>query len=114
MTLNRFVFLIAQLRLDHKPSRDSQRDKFAAARTILSLFNIQCAATMQCGAWLSFDETLYPNRGEGYGFRQFMDSKPWKYGILYRSLNDAEVAYMYQVHACAGKPAGDWIDQQQA
>jgi hypothetical protein len=36
-----------------------------------------------------------------------MGSKPWKYGILYRSLNDATVAYTYQVHACAGKPAGE-------
>lgn len=29
-------------------------------------------------------------------FRQYITSKPWKYGILYRSLNDAEVAYTYQ------------------
>jgi len=107
MSLNRFVFLLSHLRLDHKPSRDSTRDKFAAAREILTLFNIQCARTMQCGPWLAFDETLYPNRGSGYGFRQFIDSKPWKYGILYRSLNDAEVAYTYQVHACAGKPVGE-------
>jgi len=27
------------------------------------------AKTMQCGPWIAFDETLYPNRGYGYGFR---------------------------------------------
>jgi hypothetical protein len=107
MSQNRFSFLMSHLRLDHKPTRDISRDKFAAARQILTLFNINCARAMQCGAWLAFDETLYPNRGNGYGFRIFMGSKPWKYGILYRSLNDAEVAYTYQVHACAGKPAGE-------
>ncbi len=107
MSQNRFSFLMSHLRLDHKPTRDITRDKFAAARQILTLFNINCARAMQCGAWLAFDETLYPNRGNGYGFRMYIGSKPWKYGILYRSLNDAEVAYTYQVHACAGKPAGE-------
>jgi hypothetical protein len=69
MSLNRFVFLMAHLRLDHKPTRDSTRDKFAAAREVLTLFNVQMAKTMQCGPWIAFDETLYPNRGYSYGFR---------------------------------------------
>ena len=106
MSQNRFEFLLSHLRLDNKASRDTNRDKFAAARQLLTLFNIQCAKTMQTGAYMAFDETLYPNRGSNYGFRTFMGSKPWKYGILYRSLNDSEVAYTYQVHVCADKPKG--------
>jgi hypothetical protein len=27
---------------------------------------------MQCGVYICFDETLYPNRGYGYGFRIFI------------------------------------------
>ena len=33
--------------------------------------------------------------------------KPWKFGILYRSLNDSEVPFTYRVHVCAGKPASE-------
>jgi hypothetical protein len=62
---------------------------------------------MQCGELLCFDETLYPNRGDGYGFRIYIKGKPWKFGILYRSLNDASVPYTYQVHVVAGKPEGE-------
>ncbi len=36
-----------------------------------------------------------------------LPGKPWKFGILYRSLNDAELPYTYQVHVVAGKPAGE-------
>jgi hypothetical protein len=109
MSANRFTFLLSHLRLDDIAVRDEARlrDKFAAARDLLEMFNIQLAKVMQCGEYLAFDETLYAHRGQGYGFRIFMGNKPWKYGILYRSLNDALVAYTYQVHVCAGKPAGE-------
>ena len=30
-------------------------------------------------------------------FTIFCTGKPWKFGILYRSLNDSEVPYTYQV-----------------
>ena len=31
-----------------------------------------CSRAMQCGVYICFDETLYPNRGYGYGFRIFI------------------------------------------
>jgi hypothetical protein len=62
---------------------------------------------MQCGSYLVQDETLYPNRGRKCGFRMYIKSKPWKFGILYRCLNDSEVAYTYQILPCAGKPEGE-------
>lgn len=72
MSYNRFCFLLSHLRLDDASLRREARlhDKFAAARQILDLFNLQLAKAMQCGALLCFDESLYPNRGNGYGFRQ--------------------------------------------
>ena len=36
--------------------------------------------------------------------------KPWKFGILYRSLNDSEVPYTYRIFPCAGKPEGEPTD----
>jgi len=36
-----------------------------------------------------------------------MASKPWKFGILYRSLNDSEFPLTLQIHACAGKPEAE-------
>ncbi len=109
MSYHRFSFLLSHLRMDDIAERDQarQRDKFAAARKLLEMFNVQCAKGMQCGEYICFDETLYPNRGQGYGFRIYIKGKPWKFGILYRSLNDSEVPYTYQVHVCAGKPAGE-------
>lgn len=109
MSANRFSFLLSHLRLDDRSVRDEAKlhDKFAAARELLTAFNIQLASAMQCGEWIAFDETLYPNRGAGYGFRIFMGSKPWKFGILWRSLNCSVFAYTFQVHVCAGKPAGE-------
>ncbi len=74
-------------------------------REIFELFNAACIKTLQCGSELAFDETLYANFGRGFGFKQFMKSKPAKYGLLYKSLNDAEVPYTYTSHIYAGKPA---------
>lgn len=64
MSRHRFTYLLAHLRMDDKTLRDAarERDKFAAAREILELFNKQCAKAMQCGDYICFDETLYPNR----------------------------------------------------
>ena len=42
----------------------------------------------------SVDEKLCPYRGN-IGIKQYNPSKPPKYGLLYRSLCDAEVPYTY-------------------
>ena len=49
------------------------------------------------------DKTLYPYRGR-IGMKQHNPSKPAKYGLLYRSLCDAKVLYMYSTLPYAGKP----------
>jgi hypothetical protein len=108
MSILRFKFLLSQLRLDDKAVRAEarMRDKFAAAREVFELFNEACSAALQVGEELCFDETLYPNRGKGFSFQQYMKAKPAKYGFLYRSLNDAVHAYTYRTHIYAGKPQG--------
>ena len=54
---------------------------------------------------LAIDETLYSYRGR-IGFKQYNPSKPAKYGLLFRSLCDSLVQYMYYCLPYAGKPTG--------
>jgi len=49
-------------------------------------------------------QALIFSRGRGFSFKQFMKSKPAKFGVLYRSLNNARRAYTYRSHICAEKP----------
>jgi hypothetical protein len=98
MSCARFKFLLSHLRLDDKADRDRarERDKFAPAREVFNIFNEACTEHLQCGGELCFDETLYPNRGRGFSFKQYMPAKPAKYGFLYKSLNDSVRAYTYR------------------
>jgi hypothetical protein len=59
------------LRFDNAGVREAAKrhDKFAPARKILTLFNQACGKAMQCGANLTVDENLYPNRGRGFSFK---------------------------------------------
>ena len=52
---------------------------------------------------LAVDKTLYPYRGS-IGFKQYNLSKPAKYGLLYRSLCDSSVSYIYYTFPHAGNP----------
>ena len=53
--------------------------------------------------YLSVDETLYPMRHQ-IAFRQYNPSKPHRYGLLLKSLNDASFPYTYKAFPYAGKP----------
>jgi hypothetical protein len=108
MSSLRFRFLLSHLRLDCKASREEARvhDKFAACRELFEMFNEACTNALQVGPEMSFDETMYANRGRGFSFKQYMKAKPAKYGFLYRSLNDAVHAYTYRSHIYAEKPVG--------
>ena len=53
---------------------------------------------------LSIDETLYPMRTQ-VGIKQYNSKKTAKYGLLFKSLNDARSPYTYQSLPYAGKPA---------
>lgn len=74
MAVNRFCYLVAKLRTDDRSTRDARKrhDKFAACRELLDKFNSELAHHLQCGAWIVMDETLYPYRGSGFGFRIYM------------------------------------------
>jgi len=50
---------------------------------------------------------FFSSRGRGFSFKQFMKTKPGKFGFLYRSLNDSKWPYTYRSHIVAGKPASN-------
>ena len=54
--------------------------------------------------YLSIDETLYPMRTQ-VRIKQYNPNKRSKYGLLFKSLNDARFPHTYQSLPCAGKPA---------
>ena len=53
--------------------------------------------------YLLLDETLYRTR-VGVAFHQYNKNKPVKYGLLFQSINSAEVPYTYTPIIYAGKP----------
>ena len=55
--------------------------------------------------FLSLDETLHATR-VGISFRQYSKSKPAKYGLLFKSLNSAEMPVTYNSVMYSGKPIG--------
>ena len=105
MSRNRFSFLSGHLCFDYPSTRRERwvTDRFAAFRNIFEEFNDNCSKHLIPSEYLSMDETLYPMRTQ-IAFRQYNPSKPAKYGLLVKSLNDARVSYTYRSLVYAGKP----------
>ena len=105
MSENRFVFLTGLIQFDDTEDRAErwESDRFAAFRDFFNAFNDHCGRMRVPGDVLSLDETLYPFRGR-IGIKQYNPNKPAKYGLLYRSISDAERPYTYNTLPYAGKP----------
>ena len=105
MSRNRFTLLIANLSFDTQEEREEKWkfDRFTAIRKFFELFNLNCLKHVVPSEYLSLDETLYPMRNQ-IGIKQYNPNKPAKYGLLFKSLNDARYPYTYQSIVYAGKP----------
>ena len=71
-----------------------QHDHAAAIRDRFESFVRNCKKVMHPDVYLSLDETIYRTR-VGAAFRQYNKGKPATYGLLFRSINSAEVLYTY-------------------
>lgn len=82
MSLERFQFLLRHLRFDNKSNRPERQktDKLAAVRDLFELFISNCKANYTPSEYTTVDETLPGFRGK-CNFRQYIPSKPEKYGI---------------------------------
>ena len=105
MSKHRFSFLLSVLSFDDSEERRElwKLDRFAAARELTNLFNDRMKNVLVPSEYLSIDETLYAMRHQ-IGFQQYNPNKPAKYGLLYKSLNDARFSFTYQIIPYSGKP----------
>ena len=90
MTKRRFETILRFIRFDDTDTRQERRQnhKFAAFKEIFTLFESTLRAPYKPPEFLTIDEQLSPYHGK-CPFRQFMPSKPAKYGIKWWVLCDA-------------------------
>ena len=102
---DRMKFLIHNLTFDDPLERTEKwaGDRFAACRDLFELFNNSIDQVLFPSEFLTIDETLYPMRHQ-IAFKQFNPFKPAKYGILFKSINDARFPFTYKVSVYASKP----------
>ena len=95
MGRNHFKFLLNNLMFDVATREvDWQQDCFTTIREFFEIFNRNCMKHVIPSEYLSIDETLYPMRTQ-VGIKQYNPNKPAKYGLLFKSLNDARFPYTY-------------------
>src|SRR6218665_1858759 len=104
MSVNRFVDILRFLRFDNKASREHRRasDKLAALRNIWELFAAQLPKFYVPRTDITVDEQLVPFRGK-CPFRQYIPSKPAKYGIKVLWACDSETSYPLKGEVSLGR-----------
>ena len=95
--LNRFEQLVANLRFDSREDCNTH-DKFASFRRMWEQFVKKCRKCYIVSAFITVDEQLIPFRGR-CSFKQYMPSKPDKYGMKLFLLCDCLTGYTFN-----GKP----------
>ena len=107
MSRRRFQVLLQFLRFDDKSTRNArrQKDPFAPFRDTWDEFMKALSAHYIPGALLTIDEQLVPFRGR-CSFRQYLPSKPDRYGIKVFWVADAERNFPLLGIPYLGRPAG--------
>ena len=106
MSYRRYLKLLRCLRFDDAETRPTRRetDKFCLIREMFNIFDCGLRQHLHPSDDVCLDETLVRFRGR-CGFKVYMPSKPGKYGVLFRSVADAEFHYIWKLWPYAGKPA---------
>nr|CAH7737709.1 unnamed protein product [Callosobruchus chinensis] len=104
MSYNRFRFICRCIRFDNIHDRHERRelDKLAPIRDIFEKFVDQCKSAFIPSAYLTVDEQLIAFRGR-CSFRQYLPSKPAKYGIKLFALVDVNSMSTINLEIYAGK-----------
>lgn len=108
MSEQRFHFIQSCLCFDDDTTREQrqQLDNLAPIRELFDTFVENCRTTYSPGEYLTIDEMLVAFRGR-CKFRQYIPSKPAKYGIKIIALVDATNFYILNLEIYPGKqPAG--------
>lgn len=104
MSLKRFKLIRRILRFDNVDTRQGRlaRDKLAAVRLLLDGFVNHSQSAYVPGASITVDEQLYPYRGR-CRYRQYMPSKPAKYGLKFWLACDSDNYYCCNIQFYCGK-----------
>jgi len=104
MSRNRFSDILHVLRFDDKSTRMLRRqsDKFAPIRDIWQSFVSRCTEMYSPSEYVTIDEQLLGFRGR-CPFRQYLPSKPDKYGVKLWICADANSFYVYNAAPYLGK-----------
>ncbi|GLV46045.1 uncharacterized protein CBL_05132 [Carabus blaptoides fortunei] len=108
MNKQRFLFILRCVRFDDKATRAERQetDKLAAIRTLFDYLVDKCGQLFTPSEYLTIDEQLVAFRGH-CNFRQYMPSKPNKYGIKIFALVDARNFYNLKMEVYLGsQPEG--------
>ena len=106
MTLNRFVYINRHITLDEIDTREERwkLDRFTAVREIFERFNENCGTALQMGEYGAIDECQYATMMQ-VSFKTYNPSKPAKYGILFKCINEVKMPFTHRSEPFAGKPS---------
>nr|XP_054588962.1 piggyBac transposable element-derived protein 4-like [Nothobranchius furzeri] len=110
MSLGRFHMLTATLRFDDRLTRAARRlvqqDKLAPLREVWDLWAARLPLAYNPGEDVCVDEQLVGFRGR-CNFKQYMPSKPAKYGIKLWVVSDVATSYAWGIIPYLGKTTRD-------
>ncbi|XP_071390069.1 piggyBac transposable element-derived protein 4-like [Centroberyx affinis] len=114
MSLENFHIISRIIRFDNRDDRPArrQRDKLAAIRTVWDKWVHRLPLFYNPGPNVTIDEQLMPFRGR-CPFRQYIPSKPAKYGIKIWAACDATSSYAWNLEVYTGKPDGGAPEKNQ-
>lgn len=110
MSMNRFKFLLKYIRFDDKDTRAERlkTDKLSPIRELFEIFNENCKKSYCPSEYLTIDEKLEAFRGR-CSFKQYIPSKPSKYGIKIFAMVDAKMFYTKAMEVYVGQqPEGPY------
>lgn len=104
MSQQRFKFLLRCIRFDDKTTRSERQkyDKLAAIRNIFDIFVSGCQKGYHFSDFVTIDEMLVGFRGK-CNFRQYIPSKPNKYGLKILAICDAKMFYIGTMEVYVGQ-----------
>ena len=114
MPRDRFVHILQFIRFDDKSTRDQRKknDKLAAFREIWDGFVENCKKLFEPFEEVTVDEQLVAFRGK-CPMRQYMKSKPAKYGIKVWAAADVKTSYLYNLQVYTGRLPGNAPEKNQ-
>lgn len=114
MPRDRFQQISRALRFDDAAHRrvNQVTDKLAPIRSLFDIWESTLRDAFVPGENVTIDEQLLTFRGR-VPFRQYIPSKPGKYGIKLWMLCDSKTSYVYRLQVYTGKTVGQGREQNQ-